>query len=311
MSVHGKIFRSDPSTGRSPVVNSKKPKGAKTDMLHSVPVPREAHRTTNNRDSDRHRLPDQGARVTHKRKSHVVQLINLSGGGAMIAATDFEPMLWDRVDLHLGEGGTIEGAVRWLKADRIGLEFAHETELDCPADERAALLRTVIAENFPNAPLTAPKPVAAREEPAGQVEQPEVPGDEQRSQRRHPLIWSGVLHYDFESMPVRLRNISRTGALIESEAALAVGAEPLLDLGGAGSVFGTVAWIVGDQAGLRFHEPFDLNHLARSRPEIAPVKWERPAYMKPWAEEGSPWSEQWGRMSIDELRDELEGFLKH
>src|SRR4030095_8941011 len=101
----------------------------------------------------------------------------------------------------------------------------------------------------------------------------QAPVDEHRGERRHPLIWSGTLHYDFASSPVRLRNISERGALIESERILPVGAEPLLDLGGPGSGFGTITGTVGDQAGLRFHTPFDMTMLAKGKPQLAPARW--------------------------------------
>ena len=52
--------------------------------------------------------------LTHEGQSHEAELINVSGGGAMIAAT-FEPNVWDKLELHLGENGTIECAVRWVK----------------------------------------------------------------------------------------------------------------------------------------------------------------------------------------------------
>jgi len=58
----------------------------------------------------------------------------------MIAAA-FEPNVWDKLELHLGENGTIECAVRWVKGGRMGLEFAHETQLDCSAEEQAILFR--------------------------------------------------------------------------------------------------------------------------------------------------------------------------
>jgi hypothetical protein len=83
--------------------------------------------------------------------------------------------------------------------------------------------------------------------------------DDQRLTQRSPLLRMGTLHYDYESTPVRLRNISSHGATIETSAALVPGAEPLLDLGDAGSVFATVVWTIGDQAGLRFHQPLDLD----------------------------------------------------
>ena len=112
------------------------------------------------------------------------------------------------------------------------------------------------------------------------VEQPQT-ADEHRRERRHPLIWSGVVHHDYQSNPVRLRNISSTGALVECQTPLRVGAEPLLDLGEAGQVFATVTWAVGDQAGLKFQKPFELAHLAKTKPDLAPAHWDRPSYLSP------------------------------
>ena len=76
-------------------------------------------------------------------------LINLSGGGAMIEA-DLKPRLWDRIDLYLGAGSPIECAVRWLRNGRIGLEFAHETQIECDEAKRDALLLEVIRRSFPD-----------------------------------------------------------------------------------------------------------------------------------------------------------------
>ncbi len=299
MNIRSKIFGGGNAAEPPVVVKAKKPRGAKADTLNSIPVIREEIRRGNTREADRHRLPDQEVRITHNGRSQEVRLINLSGGGAMVEG-DIAPMLWDRIDLHLGENGTTECVVRWLKGGRVGLEFAHETRLDCSADEQAVVLREVIARSFPDIEFEGPVEVG-----------PSAPnGSEQRTGRRHPMIWSGEIHHDYQSTPVRLRNISATGAMIECSIPLHVGIEPLLDLGEAGSVFGTVTWVVGDSAGLRFHEPFDLAQLARSKPEVASNRWERPAYLQPGAAADSPWDDKWGRMSLGELREDLEGFLK-
>jgi hypothetical protein len=298
MNIRAKIFgggEADPS----PVVGKKRPGGAKTDKLNSVKVARDEYRRGNTRGADRHRLSEEQVRVVHDGTSHLVDLINLSGGGAMIAG-DLDPRLWDRLDLHLGEGGVIECAVRWLKGNRIGLEFAHETRLDCSVAEQAELLRATIARSFPEVEFE----VAIEADDAA----PEA--NEHRRERRHPLIWSGALHHDYETTPIRLRNISSTGALIECGAPLRVGSEPLLDLGEAGTVFATVAWIVGDQVGLKFHDLFDLSRLAQSTPEVAPQRWDRPEYLRTASDPDSPWADEWGRLSLGELRDELEGFMK-
>jgi hypothetical protein len=301
MNIRSKIFGGGKREDESPVVAAKKPKGARADALHSIAVARETARQADTRDEDRHRLPDEQVAATYKGRKHMVQLVNLSGGGAMIAG-DFVPKLWDRLQLHLGENGTIDCAVRWLKGDRIGLEFAHETRLDCSADKQAAVLRDVIARSFPDIAFDgAPTEAVA-----------ETNYDELRGDRRHPLIWSGLIHHDFQSTPIRLRNISSTGAMIECSQVLRVGAEPMLELGDHVQISTTVAWVFGDTAGLRFSSEFDLTLLARSRPDLASVKWDRPEYLQPGAAAAdSPWDGQWDRMSLGELRQSLEGFMKH
>jgi len=301
MNIRAKIFGG--KADENPVVAAKRPKGAKADTLNSIAVSREETRRGDTRDGDRHRLPDEQVRVTHGGQSYAVQLVNLSGGGAMVSG-DFAPKLWDRVELVLGEHGLIECAVRWLKGDRVGLEFAHETRLDCSASERASVLRAVIAKSFPE--------VEIEEDAIAEASAPLAQADEHRRGRRHPLIWSGLIHHDFQSTPCRLRNISETGAMIECEASLRPGAEPMLELGDSLQLGTTVAWTFGDTAGLRFSLPFDLAHLANARPEVAGSKWNRPAYLQPGvAAADSPWDEQWNRMSLGELRQSLEGFMKH
>lgn len=297
MNIRAKIFggkTEDPEA----ILPAKKPKGAQADALHSVSVSREEKRRANTRGEDRHRLTDEQARVSHNGETVPVQLINLSGGGAMVTG-EFQPMLWDRVDLHLGEDGLIECVVRWLRDDRVGLEFAHETRIECSPGEQATLLREVINRSFPDLQFEASQA----------LEPQHVVDDENRRERRHPLIWSGVVHHDYQTTPVRLRNISATGALVESEAPLRVGSEPLLDLGEAGTIFATVTWAVGDQVGLKFHKPFDLAHLARAKPDVA--RWDAPTYLGSNNQADAASAEQWGMMSLGELRDELEGFLKH
>src|SRR5205814_1986517 len=131
-----------------------------------------------------------------------------------------------------------------------------------------------------------------------------------RDDRRHPLVWSGVLHHDYQSTPVRLRNISAAGVMIECTNPLRVGSEPLLELSDALSLSATVTWVVGDHAGLRFHSPFDLNDLAQTRPAVAAAEWHPPSYLENRSVTDSPWAEEWDRLSVGELRQQLEGFLK-
>lgn len=297
MNIRAKVYGGGAS--EQPLLRAKNPKGAKADDLHSVAVAREETRRGNSRQSDRHRLVQETVSVTHEGHRYDEELVNLSGGGAMLTAS-FNPMLWDRVDLHLGEHGTIECAVRWIRDGRIGVEFAHETRLDCSADELALLLRETIGRSFPDMEFAA-----------SQAERgPESPAPESRRAKRHPLIWSGVLHHDFESTPVRLRNISATGAMVETTAMIAVGSEPLLQLGEDVTVSTRVEWTVGDQVGLSFLSFFDMQELAQSPPEVAPEEWDRPASLDKAQALGTPWDPRWERLSLAELGQELEGFIK-
>jgi hypothetical protein len=265
-------------------------------------APRKEPSRGNSRRGDRHRLVEEKARLTHEGQSHEAELINVSGGGAMIAAA-FEPNIWDKLELHLGENGTIECAVRWVKDGRMGLEFAHETQLDCSAEEQAILLREVISRTYGAAHFgqqaTTAKPAAT-----------EADDEQTRRAKRHPLIWSGVLHCNGQQTPARVRNISATGAMVQCSANVPSGSDAVLELGDGLTVSGTVGWAVGDQVGLRFHTEFDVTQLARSTPAVAPNTWVRPAYLNKAESSASPWDPKWQRLTMSEMNDELEGFLK-
>jgi hypothetical protein len=305
--IRQQIFGGERQERRS-LLGAKRKKGADSDSgLLSVSIPRAEARLSDSREADRHRLTDEQVTVKHGRKSHKVDLVNLSGGGAMVAG-NFEPNLWDRVELHLGEGARLECTVRWIKNGRVGLEFAHETRIDCAPKDRARLLQDVIARSFPETKVEIATP-AAPDKPEPALELPKA--DDGRGEFRHPLIWSGQIHYDFESTPVRLRNISANGAMIECSVPLPIGAEPLLDLGEAGSIFARVSWCCGDQVGLAFQTEFDLADLAKSRPDLVPVNWQAPNYLKnPSPGAAAPPSDPWQRLSMDELNERLEGYLK-
>jgi hypothetical protein len=273
--------------------------------LEHVKVPRSEVRRGNHRNSDRHRLSGEAAGVLWNGREYDVEVVNLSSGGAMIRC-GFAPNLWDMVELRLGEGTGLEGIVRWIKDDSIGLEFAHETRIDCDPTERAALLLAVIQRSFPDDKVTLDAP--ERLEPSAAPEQEELGN---RDEKRHPLIWKGEIHYAHDSNPVRLRNISAGGALVDVAVGYPLGAEVMLDLGDAGQFFATVQWACGDQAGLQFVAPFDVACLANARPDVMPHSWNVPTFLNPEEEESdSPWSSHWSRSSIEEIRTDLEGYLK-
>jgi hypothetical protein len=330
MNIRAQIYGS--SKPEEPILRDKRPKGAKADSLDTVSVSREESRRGNSRTEDRHRLSEESVSVTHDGVSREVQLINLSGGGAMVRGS-LDVKLWDSVELKLGEHGTIECAVRWMRGDGVGLEFAHETRLECSSDQMASVLRDVITRSFPDARFEGADEEKADCEPTAEEDDPlpdrrvserrnadrrvrrtKANASDHRRATRHPLIWSGTLHLDNQSTTVRVRNISSTGAMIECTETLTPGAEPVLQLNEEAALSATVQWVVGAQIGLKFHRPFDMQLLARSKPEVAaaPTQWMRPAYLETGgeAEESDPWDPRWQRLTMREINLELEGFLK-
>jgi len=255
MNIRSKIYGQSGPT-ESPIVCVKAPKGARADELLSIPVLRQQSRHSDTRLEHRFPLAGETTKVTRRGTEHDVRVVNVCGGGAMITAA-FEPALWERLELHLGEHGTVECSVIWMKHGRLGLEFANETRLDCAEDEQGALVREVIRRHFPDARFETPRPIEAAD------------SSEHRREFRHPFVWSGTLHCEFGSTPARLRNISPDGAMVETSFELTSGAEPYLDLGEAGSIFPTVVWSVGDQTGLKFHVPFDMARLAHAKPQLS------------------------------------------
>ena len=286
------------------IVTDKNPRSeGEHDALDGVRVPRAETRRGDHRGGDRHRLEGETASAIYDGHSNDVEIVNLSRGGAKIRCT-FKPRLWDMVELRFGEGPGLEGAVVWVKGDHIGLEFAHETKLDCSPELRDALLLDVIQRNFPDEiRLEQPEMLLGEDEASEELGA--------RDEKRHPLIWKGEIHYAHDTNPVRIRNVSAGGALVDVAVDYPLGAEALLDLGDAGQHFVTIQWVCGDQAGLRFTQPFDLACLANARPDVTPHSWNVPSFLDRDDGEDSAWDERWGRSSIAEIRDDLEGFLKH
>ena len=294
MSIRTRIFGSGAD---DPLLPSKQPKGAKADMLDSIAVRRRESRRGNSRNRDRHRLNAEYAVLRHGSEEHVVELINLSAGGAMVRG-DFSLTLWDQVRLVLAEDGEIDCAVRWIKGADIGLEFAAETRIDCDSEIRDELLRAVITKSFPDLEID---PLGRETEQA--LADGEEPAGEPRGAERHPLIWTGIIYHDYEVEPVRLRNISSTGAMVQSAHDLPVGSTVFLEVGSVLQLEATVRWTRGGQSGIAFAEPFDIKHLSRARPEVA-------------VDEGNtcdvfgqhePYAPAWRRATIDQMARTLGG----
>jgi hypothetical protein len=57
-------------------------------------------------------------------------------------------------------------------------------------------------------------------------------------------------------------------------------------------------------------QPFDIACLANARPDVMPHRWTVPSFLTNDSDDDSPWHEKWGRSSIEEIRTDLEGYLK-
>jgi hypothetical protein len=297
MSIRTRIF--GPGADE-PLLSAKKPKGSKADALDSILVRRAECRRGNARGGDRHRLSSEQAILRSDGQDIAVELVNLSGGGAMIRG-DFELQLWDQVSLVLGEDGELDCAVCWIKQNSVGLEFAHETRIDCDNEARDEMLRAVIQKSFPDEAKIALEYPKRRADDDPSVDSESV---KRRNADRHPLVWNGLIYYagkhDFEAEPVRLRNISVMGALVQSSNPLAEGETVYLDLRSAGRHAATVIWTRGDQSGLQFHDPFDIHSLSQERPEVAAATSGTETIGKQ-----EPWAPGWRRVTIEQMARSL------
>ena len=287
---------------QTPLIATKRGRrSASGEGLEAVPVSRTEARRGNHRAGDRHRLTEEQAQIRFRGKKHVVELVNLSRGGAMVEGP-VKAKLWDQLELVLGQSDAVECIVRWVRGNRLGLEFAHETRIECDPETMDAMLCEVIRTSFPeHEDQIGVQPEAA----AGPVEP--RPGAQPRAAVRHPLIWSGFLHHDYEWEPVRLRNISTTGALVECAAELPKDATVYLELAGGKRLAATVRWSCGAQTGLAFREPFDIHQLAQAKPEIASAEWAIPDYLKDEGGHGAVRAAPWKRVTIEELSRSLGG----
>jgi hypothetical protein len=77
------------------------------------------------------------------------------------------------------------------------------------------------------------------------------PASEGRQQPRTHLFVAATLYADSDSIPVNIRNMSLTGALVEADALPEVGTRVSLSRGQLRAT-GSVAWRAGRRAGLRF-----------------------------------------------------------
>jgi hypothetical protein len=94
-----------------------------------------------------------------------------------------------------------------------------------------------------------------------------------RRSRRSNVLLAATLELSGQALPVKLRNLSAEGALVEAEKLPVEGSQLLFrrnDL----AVQARVCWVAGHHAGLAFAEPLEaqvvLRHVPSPRPRMQP-----------------------------------------
>ena len=103
-----------------------------------------------------------------------------------------------------------------------------------------------------------------------------------RKTRRSNVLMAASLELSGTSLPVKLRNLSAEGALVEGDKLPVEGASILFRKGDLG-VSGVVAWVKGRQAGINFGKKLNpdqlLRHVPAPRPRVTP-QFRRPGLTK-------------------------------
>ena len=268
----------------SPVAKKGKPKAPAggASGLTKIAIKRQEARVTDQRSEDRHRGVVEKTRVHFRRRRREVEVINVSSRGAMVAA-DLDARIGERIDIEFTPDNRTRCVVRWIREGRLGLEFLEETIF------WDASLSTGPVFQYDK---SAKEP--AKESPVRALVEREP---RQKLLRAGTLYWSGI------SIPVRLRNVSASGARLDSERALQPGAEVELDLGEGGFQIAEVRWSKDGQVGLRFAEEFDFDALVPAgEHRERPPEMLKPAYLETETRPDSPWAARFERLSMTDLK---------
>ncbi|MFL6732362.1 MAG: EAL domain-containing protein [Sphingomicrobium sp.] len=96
---------------------------------------------------------------------------------------------------------------------------------------------------------------------------------------RHRLMRRAMASLGGETVELRLRNISSSGALAECNVPVTPGTELTIDIVGVGPVRGIVRWAQARKFGIQFDHQFDLGRLAPKKETRQDVRILRPSYL--------------------------------
>jgi hypothetical protein len=270
------IFGGERSVSLAEKASDKKPRGG-DGSLTAIKIRREESRRCNQRSEHRHVNAIDQATIRYRKRQYDVPVLNLSSRGAMIAC-DLRPALGARIDIRFADCNATACSVRWVRDGRIGLEFDKET--------------LVIGANDVAAPL-----VSGRRE----GERPTIAVRKQRPPR-HASMLRAELHWPNGSMPVRLRNISAGGAMLQAGQDLDPYSKVVLEIPNTAAIAGRVRWCRSKLIGIHFNDDFDLDALTRAEAPATPA---HPGFVKPdyLASETDPnsWASRSSGLRLEDL----------
>lgn len=251
---------------RADIILAKKPPrdGAAARNLVQVMIPRAAARQNHQRNEDRCVVSGLTARLTAGKAQVELPVVNLSSNGLMVGGAP-PSRIGAVVQVAIGGCDPVPMAVCWLRDGRMGLEFRAETAIVSEAGLQDLIIATVTEAQghgrFGAAPMV---------------------GRERREvSTRHAMLWLCTISAGDATVVGRIRNISRTGALVALGEAmeLAKGGEVVLGMEKAGEFRGTTRWYSGGEIGVELKEDFPLALLANepcvevveAEPELEPV----------------------------------------
>lgn len=85
-------------------------------------IPRSAERSIDQREEERVETVSNTAVLSYRDRKHVVRLVNISSGGAMVIFPHV-PNIGEKLLIQLLDQGHVSAQVRWVKDGRIGLSF--------------------------------------------------------------------------------------------------------------------------------------------------------------------------------------------
>jgi hypothetical protein len=280
--IRSSILSGDARPATPVARKAKNGRGETPSGLAKIAIRRQEARVTDQRVEDRLMNVVEKTTIVFRRKKHEVRVVNVSSRGAMIVAP-VEARIGEKLDILFTDQNRTHCVVRWVRENRIGVEFLNETIFWESAGSGSPVIR--IEAETPKASPSTPREVTEREA-------------RQALLRRGTLYWSGI------SIPVRLRNISAGGARVDSERELVAGSEVELDLGESGFQVAEVRWSKDGQVGLRFAGEFNLDSLAPAPAAVAGPTPDvlKPAYLETEMQPDSPWAARFERLSMTDLK---------